>query len=67
LIACCTAAEATAPFAVLRSAAMSWWARMMLASPFGGVLKRSSNCCSLYETPPIVSDITGQADGWFFQ
>jgi hypothetical protein len=39
--------EGAALFAVLRSAAMSWWARMMLASPFGAVLNRASNCCSL--------------------
>jgi hypothetical protein len=66
-MACCTAGEATAPFATLSSAAMSWWARIRLASPPGDVPNRASSCCSLYTTPPIVRDVTGHADAWFFQ
>ena len=63
----CTMADASAPFARLSFAAISWSARIRLASPFAGIPRIVSRSLWLYVREPSGSEVTGHAEAWFFQ
>lgn len=55
------------PLATFSFAAISWSARIKLASPTENMFIKLINCVSLYVWLPSVRDVTGHAVGCVFQ
>src|SRR5437773_1812759 len=63
----CWTGVASDPFATFSFAAMSWRARMMLASPLDGARRTWRSSDFAYVSPPRVRESTDHFSGWVFQ
>src|SRR5207247_7505080 len=63
----CWIGVASDPFATFSFAAMSWRARIRLASPFEGAARSVRSSALVYVSSPSCTESRGHRSGWFFQ